>query len=423
MVYWIYTAILRPRLLYASVVWWPRVLGKTAKLTLEHVRALVLRGALGAMRTTPVAAMGMLLGVEPLDRVVVAAAAAAAYRLRCESKWKAGALYTRFPEGILLGTIFAMGQDRRPVIRTFERGYRISFPGRWEWNGSKGPVPRDGDVWFTDGSRTSAGSGAGLYCQRDRAGIVVPLGEHATVFQAEVLAIMRCAQNLLESDRMGRRIRICSDSQAALKALEGPRINSRLVWDCKCILDELAEKNDVGLVWVPGHAGIKDNEMADLLAKEAAETRLLGPEPAVGISFYLGRGRIRSWLRDQHLEYWKKETESKCRQARVMLGECLSRDLARSIRSLGRGDARLARQLLTGHGDLNYHLHKLGHSDTPSCRLCGEEEETSLHILGNCPALVGPRTRLLGSGFPEPNQVRQLPVWDLLRFWKEAGPR
>ncbi|XP_036144334.1 uncharacterized protein LOC114255717 [Monomorium pharaonis] len=359
------------------------------------------------MRTTPVAAMGVLLGVEPLNRVVVAAAATAAYRLRCESRWKAGALHTRFPKGILSGTIFAIGQDRRPVIRTFERGYRISFPGRWEWNGSKEPVPWDGEVWFTDGSRTSAGSEAGLYCQRDRAGIVVLLGEHATVFQAEVLAIMRCAQNLLESDR----------------ALEGLRINSRLVRDCKCVLDELAEKNDVGLIWVPGHAGIKGNEMADLLAKEAAETRLLGPEPAVGISFCLGRGRIRSWLRDQHLEYWKEETESKCRQARVMLGECLSRNLARSIRSLGRGDARLATQLLTGHGDLNYHLHKLGRSDTPSCRLCGEEEETSLHILGNCPALVGPRTRLLGSGFLKPNQVRQLPVGDLLRFWKQAGPR
>ncbi|XP_036148077.1 uncharacterized protein LOC118647380 [Monomorium pharaonis] len=280
MVHWIYTAILRPRLLYASVVWWPKVLGKTAKLTLEHVRALVLRGALGAMRITPMAAIGMLLGVEPLDWVVVAAAATAAYRLRCESKWKAGALHTRFPEEILSGTIFAMGQDRRPVIRTFERGYRISFPGRWEWDGSKGPVPRDGDLWFTDlwftdVSRTSAGSGAGLYCQRDRARIVVPLGEHATVFQAEVLAIMRCAQNLSESDRMGRRIWICSDSQAALKALEGPRINSRLVWDYKCVLDELAEKNDVGLVWVPGHARIKGNKMADLLAKEAAGDLLL----------------------------------------------------------------------------------------------------------------------------------------------------
>ena len=315
-----------------------------------------------------------------------------------------------------------MGQDRRPVIRTFERRYRIKFPGRWEWDGSKGPVSR-GDVWFTDGSRTGTGSGSGLYCQRDGAKIVIPLGEHATVFQAEVVAIMRCAQNLLGSDRVGRRIWICSDSQAALKALEGPRINSRLVWDCKCVLDELTKNNDVSLVWVPGHSGIRGNEIADLLAKEAAETRLLGPEPAVGISFCLGRGRIRSWLRDQHLDYWRRETENKCRQARALLGECPGDGLAKSIRSLSRKDARLATQLLTGHGDLNYHLHKLGRSDRPDCRLCGEEEETSLHILGYCPVLVGPRTRLLGSGILEPDQVGQLPVEDLLRFWKEAGLR
>ncbi|XP_036138900.1 uncharacterized protein LOC118644432 [Monomorium pharaonis] len=422
-VHWIYTAILRPRLLYASVVWWPRVLKKTAASALEHIRALVLRGALGAMRTTPVAAMGMLLGIEPLDRVVVAAAAAAAYRLRCESRWRAGALHTRFPEGILSGPIFAMGQDRRPVIRTFERRYKISFPKRWEWDGSKGPVPRDGDVWFTDGSGTSTGSGAGLYCQRDGARMIVPLGEHATVFQAEVVAIMRCAQNLLELGRVGGRIRICSDSQAALKALEGPRFNSRLVWDCKIVLDELAKNNDVGLVWVPGHSGIEGNEIADLLAKEAAETRLVGPEPAVGISFCLGRRRIGSWLRDQHLEHWRKVTGVKCRQAGALLGDCPGEDLARSMRSLNRRDARLATQLLTGHGDLNYHLYKLGSSDTPDCRWCGEEEETSLHILGNCPVLVGPRARLLGSGILEPDQVGQLPLEDLLRFWKEAGPR
>ncbi|XP_018366585.1 PREDICTED: uncharacterized protein LOC108763443 [Trachymyrmex cornetzi] len=85
-VLWLYSAVLRPRLLYAAVVWWPRTQLTETRASLERVRALILRGALGAMRTTPVAAMGVLLGIEPLHLVIVAAVAATAYRLKCEGK-------------------------------------------------------------------------------------------------------------------------------------------------------------------------------------------------------------------------------------------------------------------------------------------------------------------------------------------------
>ncbi|XP_077255623.1 uncharacterized protein LOC143893775 [Temnothorax americanus] len=421
MVYWIYTAILRPRLLYASVVWWPRTQMKTARTALEHVRALILRGALGAMRTTPVAAMGVLLGIEPLHQVVVAAAAAAAYRLKCELKWKVGARHTRIPGTILASPVFTMRQDRKPAIRVFERKYRVCFPEREEWKDPKGLNAWNGDIWFTDGSRSGAGSGAGLYCPRDGTKEIVPLDKFATVFQAETVAIMRCAQTLLERKQEGGRIRICLDSGAALRALCAPNFTSRLVWDCSCTLEKLARNNEVTLIWVPGHSGIKGNETADQLARAGSETRLLGPEPAVGIPYSLSRREIRGWLRNQHLDYWKRETRVRCRQARALLGDSPKEELASSIRSLNRKDARLVVQLLTGHGVLNYHMYKLGRSSTPDCRLCGEEEETSLHILGQCPAYARRRLVTLGSAFLEPEQIRQLPVEDLLRFWRETG--
>nr|XP_012218828.1 PREDICTED: RNA-directed DNA polymerase from mobile element jockey-like [Linepithema humile] len=124
MIHWIYTAILRPRLTYAAVVWWTKVQKKTAKVALEHVRALILRGALGAMVTTPVAAM---FGIEPFHQVVVAAAAMAAYRLRCELKWKKGARHTRLPEDVLLDPIFEMRQDRIPIIRASDRRFKAGL--------------------------------------------------------------------------------------------------------------------------------------------------------------------------------------------------------------------------------------------------------------------------------------------------------
>nr|XP_012217316.1 PREDICTED: RNA-directed DNA polymerase from mobile element jockey-like [Linepithema humile] len=166
MIHWIYTAILRPRLTYAAVVWWTRVQKKTAIVALEHVRALILRGALGAMVTTPVAAMGVMFGIKPFHQVVVAAAATAAYRLRCELKWKKGARHTRLPEDVLLDPIFEMRQDRIPTIRASDRRFKVHIPRPEEWEkegGNLGARVRRGNVWYTDGSKTDTGSGAGFF--------------------------------------------------------------------------------------------------------------------------------------------------------------------------------------------------------------------------------------------------------------------
>jgi len=142
---------------------------------------------------------------------------------------------------------------------------------------------------------------------------------------------------------------------------------SRLTWECKQALEELTRENEVILTWVPGHSGIYGNEKADQLARAGR----IGPEPALGIPFCLGRKRLRDWLRNKHLKSWRLETATKCRQARDLLGDSPGEELASSVRSLERRDARLAVQILTGHGTLNYHMYKLGRTNTPDCRMCG----------------------------------------------------
>ena len=65
------------------------------------------------------------------------------------------------------------------------------------------------------------------------------LDTHATVFQAEVRTISECAQAVLEGDCRGKPVVTCSDSQAALGAVDGYLVRSREVLCCSELLKEL----------------------------------------------------------------------------------------------------------------------------------------------------------------------------------------
>jgi hypothetical protein len=91
------------------------------------------------------------------------------------------------------------------------------------------PPAVKGLVWYTDGSRTAEGTGAGVYGQSVNRRHSIPLGKHATVFQAEVYAILACVHEIEAQDRPEKYVSICSDSQAALKALQAAKTTSPLV--------------------------------------------------------------------------------------------------------------------------------------------------------------------------------------------------
>jgi hypothetical protein len=82
--------------------------------------------------------------------------------------------------------------------------------------------------------------------------------------------------------------------------------------------------------------------------------------------------------------------------------------------SFNRTKSRAVTGLLTGHKTLRRHLHLMGLLDSPLCRRCGAEDETSAHILCECEALASLRHAYLGSFFLEPE--------DIWNFSKATGP-
>jgi len=75
----------------------------------------------------------------------------------------------------------------------------------------------------------------------------ISLGRYSTVFQAETYAILACAHEIQFHGRPEKHVNICSDSQAALKALKAARTTSPLVQQYKKALNDISTWHAVGL--------------------------------------------------------------------------------------------------------------------------------------------------------------------------------
>jgi len=69
--------------------------------------------------------------------------------------------------------------------------------------------------WFTDGAKNSEGVGAGIYCANPQIEFSFSITEHGTVFQAELIAIKRCAELCLEEMLSQKNIFIASAKSKA----------------------------------------------------------------------------------------------------------------------------------------------------------------------------------------------------------------
>ena len=87
---------------------------------------------------------------------------------------------------------------------------------------------------------------------------------------------------------------------------------------------------------------------------------------------------------------------------------------------LSRGDMRLVIEIITGHSRLNRHLTVMGAMNDPKCPECMESEETSLHLLAECPMYSLIRWNILGSDTLDTEELRNLKVGRIASFCKET---
>ena len=75
------------------------------------------------------------------------------------------------------------------------------------------------------------------------------------------------------------------DHQAAIKSLIKYTVTSITVLNCIRSLNQLGNQNHVSIAWIPGHAGVHNNEVADYVAKSGSKSKMHGPEPFITVPY------------------------------------------------------------------------------------------------------------------------------------------
>jgi hypothetical protein len=145
--------------------------------------------------------------------------------------------------------------------------------------------------------------------------------------------------------------------------------------------------------WVKAHAGTSGNELADKLAKEASgKTDLL-------ISY----NRVPKCIIKRDIEYtsveiWQREwdTTTKGRITKDYFPKVVER-LHTKIHL-----TQNFTKMVTGHGNIKSYLYRFKIIDAPNCP-CGNDNQTTEHILLECAILHEDRERLIAAVAQEDN--------------------
>ncbi|MBW0521937.1 hypothetical protein O181_061652 [Austropuccinia psidii MF-1] len=183
-------------------------------------------------------------------------------------------------------------------------------------------------------------------------------------------------------------ITIFSGSQAALKSTTLPKKNSpgqMITSKTFGNLKQWSQLFPVRLYWCPGHLNIRQNEMADKLAKTAANAGIISPHTLHHISI----SKLKQ-VTKQHSR--KPPSLSDAELARIKF-KTSPKLIIQSLDQLEKGLAATIHQLRSEHAPLNAYLHRIRQIDSPLCPHCNTLE-TTYHYLITCKQFQQPRKEL-----------------------------
>ena len=383
---WMHTAVIRPRISYAAVVW-AHAINSTLEKKLDSIQRRSLTAITGCLTSTPTRALEVVVGIPPLSLYLREQACIARNRIRslCSNdNWDGVGEVAKVAK--LMGHRATWDKELNVVPETHWPCDDTTPFRNWNRNGSV----NEGLVIYTDGSKMNNRTGSGWAVTTGDAVVAEGndrLGD-VSVFNAELIAIQSSLLwidvniNKIKSAHGG--VKILSDSQSGINSLFAPLISSGLVRDVAHLFNQVRNKIDLQIEWVRGHSDVTGNEYADVLAKGGTEADPVNVTPFMPTSRRIVKRAIKEHFDKKWLKLWR--SCKGCNTAKTFLPE-VSRKKVKKIPKLGRGLIADLCQIVTGHGFFGGHMWYWCSEIDPTCKLCGEDAETSLHWWTECKAL------------------------------------
>jgi ribonuclease HI len=198
------------------------------------------------------------------------------------------------------------------------------------------------------------------------------LNKGVSVFSAELYAIRMACLHINSLKSPPKEVLILSDSKSVLQALErgGTKNRSSSQKFVLNLIHKILDKNvDITLMWIPSHSNIRGNDIADRMAKTAAN-RSSGDIHNIGLSIKEKMSKARQLSKHHQEIYLEKKCESKGWLFVPGLFKCLSK--------LPRTHQRILNRILTVSFRYKFF---------PCNCTCGKKASIEHLILENCTAL------------------------------------
>ena len=361
----IYKGAILPLLLYGAPVWAEAMRFEYNRRKYVRVQRLINIKVAKAFRTTSSDALCILAGTTPI--IIKTEEAAKQYYMR---KGK-GALTQPF--------------DLEVEVNKWPHPAEVAaFIEDNEYNDKTIQI-------YTDGSKNEQGVGAGvaIFIEKELdKKLKYKLDNRCSNNQAEQLAIVKALETLEMTDigrNCPRTVAIITDSRISLDKIKNANHHTHLVEEIRERLRKLVRSQwTITFSWVKAHAGIPGNELADQLAKAAAQDKDKTPSYS-----RIPLSTLFRELEEESKLKWQQSWDESPRGAQTKQFYSSITDRLKAKIDITPNFAAI----VTGHGKTRAYLHRFKLAESAACP-CNKGDQTTDHLIYHCNLLQQQRGRL-----------------------------
>lgn len=424
----LYKATVTPSADYASPIWSSAMTGPSMR-TLNQAQRIGAQAIVGAFRTVSLERAEMEAGILPIRQRLedqhnkywikshTLPAKHPFWRIRKAVDVKNKRLVSplqRVAQRLVKLDLSEMETIEPFCIPPWQNKIAVSIPKR---NEAKKWAEESREVkMFVDASYRQGNAGVGLYhsvgnnSQTVKRSIKIGHCEGLTATHVELLAIEKAITLILTTWSQPRMAQfqehakhltyvIASDSQAAIQQIGNPKNQSgqatvRKIYQLKRNLENRLLPN-VRMQWIPAHASVVEDEIADQLAKEATKGHL---EKVKGITMTKAIADMRKHQQEsqqgnqqtnqeESLQESQQESHGRRRNTiKYAIDSALpGKHTTTLYNDLTYREAATLCQLRTGKSRLRDYLAKIRAVESDKCECTGHPSETVRHFLFECP--------------------------------------